>query len=434
LLGPPSRDGLDKVLEAAASKARAEARAEFERARGTARRWIHRLLGILQEQPLDETDFVSSSGYGYGDRGREAVERVFAKLMGAEKALVRPQLATGTQAIVASLKAHLRPGDVLLSITGPPYDTLLTVIGWPQQHPGSLVERGVRFQCADVVLPHGLDLVALERHLKQLRPKVVFIQRSPGYQFKRAATQEELARMIEVVKSAACQPLCIVDNCYGEFVGDREPPGMGADLACGSLIKNPGGGVVPTGGYIVGTTAAVEAAAREITGVGSEVGPTLGFSRLLLQGLFLAPQVVAEALAAAAFVSRLFHELGFDVLPRPGEPRNHIVQAVKLGTADWVKRFCRAVQRTGPVGSHLLPEPAPLPGYDDQVVMAAPGFIQGSSIELSADAPLRPPYVVYFQGSLCWYHAEMAALSAAREILSAPSAGTPQAGHERLPH
>jgi len=357
------------------------------------------------------------SGYGYGDEGREAMERVFAAVFGAEDALVRPQLATATQALSLCLSALLEPGDLLVSVTGRPYDTLGPVIGLDDSRPGSLTRRGVAYRQVDL-LPSGLDLPAIRAALQD-KPKVLLYQKSCGYQWRAALSNSNLRLLTGLIREVSPQTILLVDNCYGEFVEDTEPCDEGADLAVGSLIKNPGGGLAPTGGYVVGRAELVERVADRLMapGLGKHVGPSLGLARTILQGLLQAPRVVADALKGATFVAALYEDLGFETLPSWDEERNDLVQAIRLGSPERVEAFCRAIQSTGPLDTQARPVPSSIPGYDCEVIMAGGTFVQGSSIELSADAPLREPYCVFMQGGITWPHVVLAGIIAARELV-----------------
>ncbi|MCL2351629.1 MAG: methionine gamma-lyase family protein [Firmicutes bacterium] len=376
-----------------------------------------KVLSAMRRQRLGESHFAPATGYGYNDSGREVLEAIYADVFGTEDALVRPQMISGTHALTVALFGNLRPGDELLSPAGKPYDTLDAVIGI-RPSKGSLAEYGVTYRQAEF-LPDGTpDLDGIARAVTS-RTKMALIQRSKGYAWRRSLGVDEIGRIISRIKAADPGVICAVDNCYGEFVGETEPAEAGADLVIGSLIKNPGGGLAQSGGYIAGKREYVENAAVRLTspGLGKEVGPTMGAVPRMLQGLFLAPQVVGGCVKGAVFLSALMSELGFAVLPSPGEPRADIVQAVRLNTPENVLAFCRGIQSASPVDSFAAPEPSSMPGYDCPVVMAAGAFVQGSSIELSADAPMREPYTVYFQGGLTWRHAQAGILIAANEIV-----------------
>ena len=375
-----------------------------------------KVLRAMQKHNLSEAHFAPSTGYGYNDSGREVLEEIYASVFKSEAALVRPQMISGTHALTCALFGNLKPGDTLLYVTGAPYDTLHGVIGI-NPAAGSLPEYGVKYEQADLT-PAGLpDYEKIRQALKN-GVKIAAIQRSKGYAWRRSFTISEIGAIISFIKSVSPDTICMVDNCYGEFVERTEPVEAGADMAVGSLIKNPGGGLAPTGGYIAGTERCVEAAAARLTapGLGREAGPTLGVTSAFLMGLFLAPQVVAGSVRGAILASAVFDKLGYETLPRPPEPRTDIVQAIKLGSKEKVLKFCKGIQKAAPVDSFVTPIGAPMPGYSHDVVMAAGTFIQGSSIELSADAPLKEPYIVYMQGGLTRYHAKIGVISAAEEI------------------
>jgi cystathionine beta-lyase family protein involved in aluminum resistance len=388
-------------IAAAASAALAACRAQWTAVDTTVLLNQVKVLDAMRAAGLAESHFAPSTGYGYSDAGRAKVDEIFARVFRAEAALVRIQFASGTHAIAAALFGALRPGDELVA-AGTPYDTLQEVIS---QAPGSLREWGIRFREAPLD-PEGL------RASLSSGTSSVFLQRSGGYAQRPALPIAELGRLVAAVRSVCPQAAVIVDNCYGEFVEEQEPLEAGADLICGSLIKNPGGGLAPTGGYVAGRADLVEAAAARLTapGIGSAVGANLGANRMLLQGLFLAPHVTGEALRGAIFTAAFFRQLGFTVRPGPEEPRTDLVQAVELGSAERLTAFCAAVQAASPVDARVRPEPWPMPGYDDPVIMAAGTFIQGSSIELSADGPMRPPFVAYLQGGLTREHVIWAAV------------------------
>ncbi|MEW5762384.1 MAG: aminotransferase class I/II-fold pyridoxal phosphate-dependent enzyme [Bacillota bacterium] len=377
-----------------------------------------RVLDAFHAAGVREYHFLGSTGYGYGDAGREALEKAWALIFGAEEALVRVQLVSGTHALATCFFGLLAPGDELLCVQGTPYDTLCPVIGLQNPSPRSLTGMGVYYRQLEPLSDGGIDLAALRAALSE-RTRVVFLQRSCGYRMRRALRIEEIEAVAGLVHRASPRAVVLVDNCYGEFVETREPCAAGADLVCGSLIKNPGGGLAPTGGYIAGRREYVQAAAERLTapGLGAAVGPTLGLTRLLLQGLYLAPHFVSEALKGAVFAARFFERLGFTVMPAYDAPRGDIVQAVRLGSPERVMAFCRAIQQSSPVDAAVRPEPGPLPGYADGIVMAAGTFIQGASLELTADAPLREPYAVYLQGGLSKEYVYLGVLTAARELI-----------------
>jgi len=379
---------------------------------------LRRVLDAFRCRRAAADMLQETSGYGYGDPARDCLERVFSLAFQAEAALVRPQIVSGTHALALCLQSLLRPGDVLLSACGRPYDTLLPVIGRDVPHPCSLAAWGTDYREVPLTPRGEVDVDGLTGALDG-RVKVILIQRSRGYQERPALSLDAIGRCVELVRRTRPEAICLVDNAYGEFCAHGEPGGVGADLVAGSLIKNPGGMVAPGGGYVAGRADLVERVAARLTapGLGAAVGPMLGQARLLWQGLFLAPHIVAEALRGAVYVASLFSRAGFAVDPGPLERRHDIVQAVTLGSPRRLLAFCRAIQGTSPVDSHVRPEAAPLPGYGDPVVMAAGTFVQGSSIELSADGPMRPPYNAYIQGGL-WQHTRLAAQSALAAALA----------------
>lgn len=369
-----------------------------------------KVLKAFQNQQISEAHLSGTTGYGYNDRGREALEQVYADLFGTEDALVRPQITCGTHALALALMSNLRPGDELLSPVGKPYDTLEAVIGI-RPAPGSLSEYGVGYRQADLRPDGRFDWEAI-RHQITPRTKMVTIQRSRGYQNRPTFSVAQIGRLIAFVKAIDPRIICMVDNCYGEFVETVEPAAVGADMVVGSLIKNPGGGLAPIGGYIAGRKELVEQAAFRLTspGLGKEVGASLEVLRSFYQGLFLAPTVTAAALKGAIFAAGIYRRLGFDTRPDDGESRHDIIQAVTLGRPEAVIAFCQGIQSAAPIDSHVVPEAAMMPGYSHPVIMAAGAFISGASIELSADGPLREPYTVYFQGGLTWPHAKLGIL------------------------
>lgn len=368
-----------------------------------------RMLAAFRQHQVSEYHFVGSTGYGYNDSGREVIESLYAKMFGAEDALVRPQLVSGTHAIAACLSALLSTEDELVSLTGAPYDTLQQVIGTKGDLPNSLMRHGIRYRETPLTEDGKWDKEAILDAVSA-STKMVLIQRSRGYDWRPAVTIEDINDMVSVIRGIGKDIIVFVDNCYGEFVETWEPCHVGANLVAGSLIKNPGGGLVAGGGYIAGESCLVEAVADRMTapGLGGRLGPTYGLNRWILQGLWMAPHVVGEALAGAMLVARVMELLGYSVSPKWHEPRSDIVQAVMLSTKDELLAFCHAIQAASPVDSFVHPVPGDMPGYEDPVVMAGGTFIQGSSIELSADGPLRSPYTVYLQGGLCKEHVELA--------------------------
>ena len=386
-----------------------------------------KVLLAMQRNRVDAACFHGSTGYGYDDAGRDTLERVYADAFHTEAALVRPQLVCGTHALAVALSANLRPGDELLSPVGKPYDTLEEVIGI-RPSPCSLAEYGVGYRQVDLLPDGGFDWEGIRAAIGS-RTKLVTIQRSKGYALRPTLSVARIGELIAFCKSVKRDVLVMVDNCYGEFVELREPSDLGADMVVGSLIKNPGGGLAPIGGYICGTKTCVDRCAYRLSapGLGQEVGASLDVKTSLYQGFFLAPVTVAGALKGAVFAARLYESLGFPVLPNGTESRHDIIQAVELGTPEGLIAFCAGIQAAAPVDSYVRPVPAPMPGYDSEVIMAAGAFVQGSSIELSADGPLRAPYSVYFQGGLTWYHAKLGILLSAQKLLDAGLTALPEA-------
>lgn len=378
-----------------------------------------KVINAMQKNRVAENHFSSSTGYGYNDDGRDTLEKVYADVFHAEAALVRPQITCGTHALYTALASVLRPGDELLSPAGGPYDTLEEVIGI-RQSKGSLAEYGITYRQVDLLEDGEFDFENIKKAINE-KTKMVTIQRSKGYASRPTFSVEKIGTLIAFVKSVKPDIVCMVDNCYGEFVETIEPSDVGADMVVGSLIKNPGGGLAPCGGYIAGKKEYIELAGCRLLspGLGREVGASLGVNRDFYQGLFLAPTVTAGALKGAVFAANIFEKLGYKVIPDATEDRFDIIQAVELNSADALKAFCLGIQNAAPVDSFLTPEPWDMPGYDSQVIMAAGAFIQGSSIELSADGPLRPPYTVFFQGGLTWYHAKLGILKALQAMINA---------------
>jgi len=378
-----------------------------------------KVIKAMQESRVSDIHFAATTGYGYNDLGRDTLEEVYAKAFHGEDALVRPQLISGTHALTIALSGNLRPGDEILSPVGKPYDTLEGVIGI-RECPGSLKEYGISYRQVDL-LPNGeFDYENIKKAINE-KTRLVEIQRSKGYDTRPTLSVKKIGELIAFIKEIKPDVICMVDNCYGEFVETIEPTDVGADMIVGSLIKNPGGGLAPIGGYIVGTKECVERAAYRLTapGLGKEVGATLGVSQSLYQGLFLAPTVVAGALKGAVFAANVYEKLGFAVVPNSTESRHDIIQAITFGTPEGIIKFCEGIQAAAPVDSFVTPEPWAMPGYDSDVIMAAGAFVQGSSIELSADAPIKPPYAVYFQGGLTWYHAKLGILMSLQKLYEA---------------
>lgn len=378
-----------------------------------------KVIKAMQDNRVSEGCLEASTGYGYNDLGRETLEAVYASVFHAEDALVRAQITCGTHALALALSANLRPGDEILSPVGKPYDTLESVIGI-QDAPGSLKEFGITYRQVDLLPDGGFDYEGIKKAIHS-KTKLVEIQRSKGYATRHTFSVEEIGELITFIKSVKSDVICMVDNCYGEFVDEMEPTDVGADLCVGSLIKNPGGGLAPCGGYIVGKKEYVEQCAYRLTspGLGKEVGASLGLNRSFFQGLFMAPVVTAGALKGAIFAANVYEKLGFSVIPNGTEPRHDIIQAVTLSSKEAMLAFCKGIQKAAPVDSFVTPEPWAMPGYTSDVVMAAGAFYQGSSIELSADGPVIPPYNVYFQGGLTWYHAKLGILNTLEELAKA---------------
>lgn len=377
-----------------------------------------KVLDAMRINRVSEAYFHTTSGYAYDDLGRQKLEELYAEVMGAERALVRTQFVSGTHALATVLFGILRPGDHLLSLTGTPYDTMQTVIGYSNPSSGSLKEFGILYDELPLV-NNCVDIDSIAAKVNS-NTKMVMIQRSRGYSTRNSLTINDIKTICEIAKQCNPNCVCFIDNCYGEFVETLEPTQVGADIIAGSLIKNPGGGLALTGGYIAGKKELVEAASYRLTapGMGDELGASLANHRSLFQGFFLAPHVVAQALKGAVFAAGLFQELGYQVWPSPEAKRSDIIQAIELGTAEKLIAFCGGIQRYSPVDSYAAPEPWDMPGYADQVIMAAGTFIQGASIELSADGPMRPPFNVYLQGGLTFEHAKIGIMSAAQSLES----------------
>lgn len=376
-----------------------------------------KVIKAMQENKVSEACLLGTTGYGYGDLGRDTLEAVYAGIFHTEDALVRPQITCGTHALALALMSNLRPGDELLSPVGKPYDTLEEVIGI-RPAKGSLKEYGVTYRQVDLLPDGQFDYEAIRKAVNE-RTRLVTIQRSKGYQTRPTLSVKRIGELISFIKGIKPDVICMVDNCYGEFVETVEPGDAGADMVVGSLIKNPGGGLAPIGGYIAGKRECVENAAYRLTspGLGKEVGASLGVLKDFYQGIFLAPAVTASALKGAVFAANLYEPLGFSVVPNSTEGRHDIIQAITFGTPEGVIAFCQGIQAAAPVDSHVTPEPWDMPGYDAKVIMAAGAFVSGSSIELSADGPIKPPYAVYFQGGLTWAHAKLGILKSLQFLL-----------------
>ena len=378
-----------------------------------------KVLKAMQDCKVSDIHFAATTGYGYNDLGRDTLEEVYAKVFHTEDALVRPQIVSGTHALAVALSSQLRPGDELLSPVGKPYDTLEEVIGI-RESVGSLAEYGVTYRQVDLLEDGSFDWENIKKAINE-KTKMVTIQRSKGYQTRPTLSVARIEELIKFVKNIKPDVICMVDNCYGEFVETTEPTDVGADMCVGSLIKNPGGGLAPTGGYIVGKKECIERAAARLTspGLGKEVGASLGVISSFYQGFFLAPTVTAGALKGAIFAANVYEKLGYGVVPNGTESRHDIIQAVTFGIPEGVIEFCKGIQAAAPVDSYVVPEPWAMPGYDSDVIMAAGAFVQGSSIELSADAPIKPPYAVYFQGGLTWNHAKLGILMSLQKLVEA---------------
>jgi len=392
-------------------------KARFEAVDAVAEYNQAKVLSAMQKHRVSAACFAATTGYGYDDMGRETLEKVYADVFHTEAALVRPQITCGTHALATALSANLRPGDELLSPVGAPYDTLEEVIGI-RPSPCSLKEYGVSYRQADLKPDGSFNNDAIRAAINE-KTRLVTIQRSKGYATRPTFSVKQIGELIAFIKGIKPDVKVMVDNCYGEFVDTVEPSDVGADMTVGSLIKNPGGGLAPIGGYIVGTEECVSRCAFRLSapGLGQEVGANLGILPAFYQGLFLAPTVVAGALKGAIFAANIYENLGFRVVPNATEPRHDIIQAVELRSPEAMSAFCHGIQAAAPVDSYVMPEPWAMPGYDAEVIMAAGAFVQGSSIELSADGPIRPPYAVYFQGGLTWYHAKLGILLSLQKLV-----------------
>ncbi len=406
----------DKVI-GLAEKYEAELKPRFDELDKTAEFNQLKVIKAMQDNGVSETFFAGTTGYGYNDAGREAIEATFASIFHTEDALVRPQIMCGTHALSIALGANVRPGDEILSPVGKPYDTLEQVIGITPAV-GSLAEYGVTYSQVDLLPDGGFDFEGIKKAIND-KTALVTIQRSKGYATRPTLSVERIGELIAFIRSVKPSVTIMVDNCYGEFVQTIEPTDVGADMCVGSLIKNPGGGLVATGGYIVGTSKCIEKCAARLScpGLGKEVGATLGINQNIFQGLFMAPVVTAGAVKGAIFAARIYEDLGLSVIPNGTEPRYDIIQAVTLGTPERLIAFCEGIQAAAPVDSFVRPEPSPMPGYSSDVIMAAGTFVQGSSIELSADGPLEEPYAVYFQGGLTWYHAKLGIMMSLQKMM-----------------
>lgn len=376
-----------------------------------------KVINSMQKNKVSEACLSGTTGYGYNDLGRETLEKVYADIFHTEDALVRPQITCGTHALALALMSNLRPGDELLSPVGKPYDTLEEVIGI-RPSKGSLKEYGIGYRQVDLLPDGSFDFDNIKKALNE-KTKLITIQRSKGYQTRPTLSVEQIGELIAFIKNIKPDVICMVDNCYGEFTQTKEPSDVGADLVVGSLIKNPGGGLAPIGGYLAGKKECIENAAYRLTspGLGKEVGASLHALSAFYQGLFLAPSVTANALKAAIFAANIYENLGFLVVPDGREPRYDIIQAVTFGNPEGVIAFCQGIQQAAPVDGYVTPEPWDMPGYDSPVIMAAGAFVSGSSIELSADGPIRPPYSVYFQGGLTWQHGKFGIMKTLQKLV-----------------
>lgn len=408
--------GLSEEVIEYGEKIEASLKDRFEEAARVAEINQLRVIKAMQDNKVAVECFNTATGYGYDDVGRDTLEKVYASYFRTEDALVRPQITCGTHALALTLSAILRPGDELLSPVGKPYDTLEEVIGI-RQSPGSLAEYGVSYKQVDLGADSEFDYDGIKAAISD-KTKMVTIQRSKGYQTRKTLSVDRIGELIKFIKNIKPDIICMVDNCYGEFVETKEPSEVGADLVVGSLIKNPGGGLAPIGGYVVGRKDLIELVAYRLTspGLGKEVGASLGVMQSFYQGFFLAPIITSNALKGAIFAASLYEKLGFKVIPDSTESRHDIIQAVEFGKPEAVIAFCKGIQSAAPVDSHVTPEPWAMPGYDSDVIMAAGAFVQGSSIELSADGPIKPPYAVYFQGGLTWPHAKLGILKSLESL------------------
>ena len=411
---------ISERVEALAAQAQADLAGQFTRIDAVAEENTRKVLSAFQKHRVAEAHFAGTTGYGYDDLGRDTLDQIYADIFGTEDALVRVQFVNGTHAISCALFGALRPGDVLVSAVGAPYDTMLGVIGVADKGPGSLKSYGVEYRQVEL-RDNAPDPAALAEAVRDPRVKAVLIQRSRGYSTRNSLSVAEIGALARVVKENNPAAAVLVDNCYGEFVETTEPTQVGADLVVGSLIKNPGGGLAPTGGYIAGRRDLVEGAAMRLTtpGIGKECGSTFGANRSLYQGLFLAPHTTAQAVKTAVFAARMMELLGYRVDPPSDAVRRDIIQMLHFGAPEPLKKFCRGIQFGAPVDSYVTPEPWDMPGYDCQVIMAAGAFIQGASIELSCDAPMREPYTAYLQGGLTYESGKAGVMLAVEELLRA---------------
>jgi len=411
---------IDAKLLETAKEVRKELSETFAQIEEIARTNQQKVLSAFVNQGVSESHFAASTGYGYDDRGRDTLERVFAECVGAQDALIRHNFVSGTHTLTVALFGLLRPNDKMLCLTGRPYDTLIGVLGIDKHTDGSLKDFGVEYNEVPLSESGIPDIEAIKTALKNNKYKLAYIQRSRGYSLRPSLSVNQIKELCDIVKEVSPETYIMVDNCYGEFVEELEPCSVGADIIAGSLIKNPGGGIAPTGGYIAGKSELVEKCAYRLTapGVGREVGASLGHTRELFMGLFAAPHTVSQALKTAVFAAALFEKLGFSVIPKADEKRADIIQSILLGDDQRLIAFCQGLQKGSPVDSFAAPVPAPMPGYDSDVIMAAGAFTLGASIELSADAPLRKPFAVWLQGGLNFESGEIGILCAAQEIIN----------------
>ncbi|WP_129597147.1 aminotransferase class I/II-fold pyridoxal phosphate-dependent enzyme [Anaerophilus nitritogenes] len=407
----------EKVVDLA-EKIEKEVKDQFEKINDIRELNQYKVLKVMQDMRVSDMHFQWNTGYGYNDPGREKIEEVYAALFKAEDAIVRPTIVNGTHALTLCLTGILRPNDEMLSVTGRPYDTLEEVIGIRGEYSGSLKEFGVTYKEIGFLEDGSIDIEKMKQSITP-KTKMVYMQRSTGYSFRKAVQVEDMKKVVEEAKKINPNIICMVDNCYGEFLDTVEPTEVGVDVLAGSLIKNPGGGLALTGGYIVGRKDLVEMISYRMTspGIGKECGLTFGMTRSMFQGLFLAPHVVSEAIKGAIFCAKLFDHLGYEVSPSFDEKRSDIIQAIKLRSPEAVVAFCEGIQAAAPVDGFVTPVPWDMPGYDSPVIMAAGAFVQGSSIELSADAPIKEPYAVYFQGGLTYDHAKFGALKGLQYLI-----------------
>ncbi len=410
---------IDEKLLKLAKKAEEECKVEFENIQEITRYNQQKMQAAFSNAGVSEHHFVGTTGYGYGDRGRDVLDEVYAHVFGTEDALVRHNFVSGTHTLTVALFGMLRPNDKMLCVTGKPYDTLLGVIGHHKKCDGSLVDFGIKYEEVDLLPDGGIDYEGIKNTLDDTY-KMVYIQRSRGYSLRPTLCISDIEKIVKTVREIAPNTIIMVDNCYGEYVEKLEPTQVGADIMAGSLIKNPGGGIAPTGGYIAGKKELIEMCSYRLTtpGTGKEVGCTLGNNRELFMGTFVSPTVTGSALKTAVFAASLFSKLGYEISPKVGEKRGDIIQAIKLVKKEALIAFCKGIQKGAPVDSFVSPEPAPMPGYDSDVIMAAGAFTMGASIELSADAPLREPYAVWLQGGINYDSGHLGIILAAQEMLN----------------